>query len=129
MKQKILFTTLVLFTNLFAQNSYYEFGKKVTLTPLLEKKSTNTNLKYYINEKKETIGIVSNELIVKCDENTLKNLILNKYNIKETEKLGKDLYLLRLFNSQNIFELANILYENKTVEFAIPNTIKNIKKR
>ncbi len=129
MKQKILFTTLVLFTNLFAQNSYYEFGKKVTLTPLLEKKSTNTNVKYYINEKKETIGIVSNELIVKCDKNTLKDVILNKYNIKETEKLGKDLYLLRLFNSQNIFELANILYESKTVEFAIPNTIKNIKKR
>ncbi len=129
MKYYILFTISILSSSLFAQNYYYEFGKKVTLTPLLEKKSTNTNLKYYINDKKQTVAIITNELIVKCDEYTLNNKILNTYNIKEKEKLGKDLYLLRLFNTQNIFDLANTLIKDKNIEFAIPNMIKKIKKR
>jgi len=126
---KIILILNIFIATLFANSYYYEFGEKVELKKLNEKRSVNnSDVNYYIKPNGKKIGI-TNDILVKCiDENNCLN-VLNEYEFKNLSKLSKTLFRISLTNNDNIFEICEKLSSNPEIKFAVPNVIKEIKKR
>ncbi len=126
-----IFLSLFLFTgSLLAQESYYySFGKKITLTKLPEARSlVEDNITFYENQYGQKVG-VKPEVIIGCNDVKACKEILKNYDIVSIEKLSKAIYLLKLPDNSNPFEVSNSLYNEISIKFAHPNFIKERKKR
>ncbi len=121
---KIIIFSLLLIS-LEAKEFYYEYGKKIEVTKLFQKRGLNS-ISFYQTSNGEKVG-VKNEIIVKCkDEVCLK--LFKKLNLTDIEKVG-NFYLIKLKKNQNIFKISQKLYEDNSTILAHPNFIKEIKKR
>jgi len=114
-----------------ASDYFYEYGKKVELTPI-DKLSTRSvdlqGVRYYKTKDGKEVGI-KNEIIVKLKKDVDSKEFFSKYNIKNTEHLGSTTYLLKLEKSQNVFTLSQKMYKDSSTIYAIPNRIKKYQKR
>jgi len=114
-----------------ASDYFYEYGKKVELTPV-EKVSSrsieNQNVRYYKTKDGREIGI-KNEIIVKLKKGVDPKGFLLKYNIENSEHLGSTTYLLKLKRSQNVFTLSQEIYKDSDTIYAIPNRIQKYQRR
>ena len=137
MKTNIYLITLLFSTILFAKdNYYYQGGKKVYLLATQEVKtyslnedtSSTTNIKYFSTSKNKIVG-VTDEILLKIDDNTDINTILTKYDITLVKQLTQNLYVVSVKDSTTILDTANRLYEDTQIKFAHPNFIRKIDKR
>jgi len=110
-----------------ADDFYYEYGKKVMIVKSLGSRD-NSGIKYYENSLGKKIG-VTDEIIFQFVDGNSSMDILKKYNITKIDKLSDKLYLIKVPKKQDIFELSQRLYEEKSIEFAHPNFIKERKRR
>lgn len=111
--------------NACASDYFYEYGKKVELTPINtpSTRGLNQNVKYYKTKNGIKIGI-KNEIIVKLKKGVDPKGFFLKYNIKKSEHLGSTTYLLKLSPSQNVFILSQEMYKDDDTIYAIPNKIQ-----
>jgi hypothetical protein len=109
---------------LIASPSYYEYDKQITLTKVTgEKNRSNKNIRYYKKDNGQIVG-VKDEIIVKCiNEKVCKN-IFYKYNLKDVKNLSSTLYLIKVPESEDVFELSSKLYLEKDIEISHPNFVK-----
>jgi len=129
---RFLSMVIALFTlNACASDYYYEYGKKVELTPVENVSSRSIDkqdVKYYKTKDGREIGI-KNEIIVKLKKGVDPKSFFLKYNMKNTEHLGSTTYLLKLEKSQNVFTLSQEMYEDSDTIYAIPNRIQKYQRR
>lgn len=126
---KSILITISLFTFAFSSEFYYEYGKKVILKELPEQRVLNgKDTRYFINEKGHKVG-VSNEIIVKCISSVNCSEKLKELNFTDISNLTSTLYLVKVDNSDEIFTIAQSLYQNENIEFAIPNFLKKRERR
>ncbi len=129
--KNILFLTIVLTLNACANDYFYEYGKKVELTPINNPSTrsiNNSNIKYYKTKDGRKIGI-KNEIIVKLKKDIDPKAFFLKYNITNSEHLGSTTYLLKLSPSQNVFTLSQEMYNDNDTIYAVPNKIQKYYKR
>jgi len=121
---------LILFClSLFANNSFYQNGNLVTLTPLKEARDINNNsVKYYQTQYGQKVG-VTNQILLKCNNDVDCTKTLNKYSFQNITKLTTTIYLITIFNSEDVFEVSKKLYEDENIQFAHPNFLKEKKRR
>ncbi len=123
---KFLSLFVLIFTNILGSDYFFEYGKKVELEPIPSTRDLNNNdVKYYKTRDGRKIGI-KNEIIVKLKKNIKSSDFFKKYNIKSKniEKLGGQIYLIKLEKSQNIFKLSNKMYQDSDTKFAVPNKVQ-----
>ena len=129
---KYLSMIFVMFTlSACAKDYFYEYGKKVELTPVKNLSTRSMNLedvRYYKTRDGEEIGI-KNEIIVKLKKGVEANDFFSKYDIKNTKHLGSTTYLLKLEKNQNVFTLSQKMYKDSSTIYAVPNRIKKYLKR
>lgn len=130
MKKSILFLTFLLFANA-SDNFYYQDGKKVKLIPLQSiQKFSKINTKKTINfykSNKIVVG-VTDKIIVKLKQDNIEKYLLD-FNLTKVKKLGKNLYLLKVSDSDKTVDIANKLTKAKGVIYAHPDFIKKMRKR
>ena len=110
-----------------AQEFYYEFGKKVLLTPTANSRAVD-GIIYYIKADGKKIG-VKDEIILKCKDNISCKDSLKKYKFKSIQNLSSSLILVKVQDAKDTLEIAQKLYNQDNIEFATPNLIKEIRAR
>lgn len=124
----------LLFITIFATISmadiyYYQFGEKVSLTALKETRTVNgKTFKYYKTQNTQKVSF-TNDILIKCVNDTLCRKTLVAYNVHNIKKLTKTLYSVEVNKGSDIFIVAQRLYNDANVKFATPNMIKQRKKR
>ena len=125
MKKTLLF--LLLTNILFAENFYYEFGKKVYVEEKQQVQSkdvkTNNDIKEYKTTEGKTVKF-KNEIIVKCEKDKNCEDDLTTLGIKNFYKISNYFYHIKLDSNQNIFEFSQKIQELDSVKIAHPNFIK-----
>ncbi len=123
---KILLAVLSVST-LFSSSIYYQYGKKVELTPhtqnkalQLNKQDRNISLKYYKNKNDRVVG-VDNTIIVKCLQQKDCISVINKYTNLSFKTISKDTYLISVDNQEEVFDMSVKLYEEGCFKYAHPN--------
>lgn len=121
---KNIFILIFCTSFIYAQDFYYEFGKKVEVKQGVKSKALSSldDIQEYETLDGKKVKF-KNEIILKCNtqrcEEDFKTLEL-----KNIEKISKNFYLIKLDASKNIFEYSQKLHNLKSVEFAHPNFIK-----
>ena len=119
---------ILLSLSLYSSDYYFEYGKKVELTKVKDYRSEGVGgVDYYTTVHGNRVGI-TNELIVKCEQSNCTDT-LKKYNLTNITSLSDSLFLVKLVNNENIFELSRKLYLDENIKFANPNFTKTRKKR
>ena len=126
MVKKIWFMVIVV-SMTQAQEFYYEFGKKVLLTPRVNIRDVN-GVRYYTKADGRKIG-VKDEIILKCKDNILCKDSLKKYEFKSIQNLSSSLILVKVQDAKDTLKIAQELYNQDNIEFATPNLIKEIRAR
>jgi len=117
---------LVLLINIlaFASNHfYYENGNKI----IVEKLDNYSTIDMYKNSKNKKFG-VNNTIIVKFLKLEDIDNIQNRYNINLIKKFSLNTYVFDV-NSNDVFEISALIYEEENVEFSTPNFIKQRRRR
>ncbi len=126
---KIIFLTAIFFTFTWSESYYYEYDKKVTLTKLKEQKVLGNNLvEYYQNAQGKKVG-VTRDIIAKCTKIESCKEIFEKYSLKNFENLTSTLFLIKLNDGDDVFELSQKLYKEEDIVFAHPNFLKKRESR
>ena len=116
----ILFITL----SAFSADYYYEYGKKVELTKVLQSRSyRSSDVTEYLTSKGHKIGI-KNEIIAKCNLGLECEKLFLKYNLTSVSKLSNTLYLIKIIDVKDIFKISQQLHKDKNIVFAQPNLVK-----
>lgn len=118
---------LIACLSLQANDVYYENGQTVTVTKIQDSR-TKDNITYYKNSFGKKIG-VTNEIIFQCKESIDCLSLVEKYKLANLSKLSDSLYIVTIEEGANIFTIAQHLHEEKGVEFANPNFIKERRRR
>ena len=118
---------LFLFLNLYAEEPYYyQQGKKIylhvqqnTQAPSLQREKfqtfkTNANVKL----------ILKDEIIIQLTKEADITALRKKYSLTTVEDLGSRFYLIKEIDTDEIFSLANRLYEDSATLLAHPNFIQ-----
>ncbi|MGA1933197.1 hypothetical protein ACH5BF_10840 [Arcobacter sp. YIC-464] len=136
MKKFLLSVSLTLFsTLLFAEDFYYEFDKKVELTKSLEAKSyslDSQNNSEKIHSYETTDGKTikfKNEIIVQCQKDAYCEDDFSDLNITNYKEISKNFFLIKIEDTQNIFNLAQELYKKEDIKSATPNKLLKIQRR
>ena len=132
--KSIILSLSLLFTFLYSSDNYfYQNGKKVYITPVKQIKSfslkyvsTPSNITYFTTPQNKTLG-VSDEILIKTTAN-IDNLLI-KYSLTLMKQLTINLYLVKVNNKTTLLDTANRLYEDKSIQYAHPNFIRQIDKR
>ena len=109
-----IFLISLFFSNLFSDQIYYEYGKKIELTPITQDKyksisltkypqDTNNSIKYFKKSNAQIVGVDNTILAKSLDDNGCEN-ILQKYNTLEFKTISKNIYLIYLQNQDEIFK-------------------------
>jgi len=128
---KIGFVLIVLFyvNILDATESYYKNGKIIEVEKLHSNRSSNnSNINYYKTSTGNKIG-VKKELIIECKETSTCPTFLESHNLMNYSNLSDTIYIVKIENGENIFNISKILYETGKVNFVHPNFIKTRRKR
>lgn len=132
MKNKIMISFLGLSLLGYANEFYYEKGKKVELTEITSdahQKVQNTEaIRYYKTERGQTVG-VTQDILVECKEGVECRKVLSEYEMLEVRSLTDSIYIVTIAKDQNVFVMSQKLYENSNVKMAHPNFIKEKKRR
>jgi len=88
--------------------------------------STKEVLIYKINNI--TVGITNN-IIIKLDNNQTLNKYLNDFNLTKIKKLGKNLFLVKVSDSNQTLKISNQLTKTEGIKYAHPDFIKKRVKR
>ena len=122
-----LLLLLLSVATLFSSSTYYEYGKKVELTPhtqnkslQLNKQDRNISLRYYKNKNDRVIG-VDNTIIAKCLQQKDCISVINKYTNLRYKTISKDTYLISVDNQEEVFTMSVKLYEEGCFKYAHPN--------
>lgn len=125
MNKLLLF--LLLNTYLFSSSTYYEYGKKVELTPHIQNKSLqlnkqakNNNVRYYKNKDNRVVG-VDNTIIAKCFKQNDCEVILKQYSNLTYKTISKNTYIITVDNQEDVFTMSVKLYEEECFKYAHPN--------
>ncbi|MDC9728786.1 MAG: hypothetical protein PSN04_05570 [Methyloprofundus sp.] len=110
---------------------FYQYNKKITLTPLPDLVRSNTvtsplqSIQYYRTEEGHKVGVY-NKIIVKFHmaDDLDPYLLLSPYDVQIEKQLGPQLYLLITPSNQLTIDLANRLSEQNFIEYAQPDFIK-----
>lgn len=121
MKQFLL--SIFLYSAVFSDVYYYEYGKKVKLTKLKEQRDAVDGTFYYENSANQKVG-VKDEILVKCNSKTECEKIFIKYSFKDIEPLGSNIFLIKLRKTDDIFEISQKLYLEEAITIAHPNFLK-----
>jgi len=113
--------------SLSAESFYYEYGKKVTVKKISDNR-TNSSISYYKNSLGKKIGI-KNEIIFKCMEGKECLSIVKGYNLTDISNLSNNIYIVKILNGNDIFEISQKLYLEDNIEFANPNFVKKRHRR
>ena len=111
-----------------SDNYYYQNNKQIKLTPVNSILRSNTNIDYYVNDKKILIG-VSDKLIVKFYESSNLQKYLLEFNATVEKVLDVNLYLLKVKDKKSTLDVTNKLSEKEDIEYAHPDFLKTIKQR
>jgi len=126
---KIIFLTAIFSCFVWADVYYYEYDKKVTLNKLKEQRIMGDNVvEYYQNIQGQKIG-VTREIIAKCTKKEYCKDIFEKYSLKNVENLTPTIYLIKLDDGNDVFELSQKLYKEEDITIAHPNFVKERKYR
>ncbi len=114
-------------SSLFSSSTYYEYGKKVELTPYIQNKSIqlnkqdrNISLRYYKNQNDRVVG-VDNTIIAKCLQQNDCISVINKYTNLRYKIISKDTYIISVDNQEEVFDMSVKLYEEGCFKYAHPN--------
>jgi len=113
--------------SLNAESFYYEYGKKVTVEKISESRS-NSGTSYYKNSLGKKVGI-KNEIIFKCVDGKECLSIVKRYNLKDISNLSDNIYIAKVLEGSDIFEISQKLYLEDSIEFANPNFVKKRHRR
>jgi len=116
---------------LFGKCFYYEFDKKVVLEPIYLKNTRSLSqdeIKFYRTEDGKLVKF-KNEIVVKLKEGADANKLFKMYKIKRFKEFAKNRYIVVPQNDEDILILAQKLYANPNIIYAIPNKIKTYIKR
>jgi len=122
---------------LFSGQSYYEYGKKIELTPITQNKSTtllknnidnNISIKYYKKSNTQIVG-VADTIIAKCLDLNQCNKVIEKYTTLEFKIISKNTYLIKINNLEDIFDISTTLFEEGCFLYVHPNFYKEKKLR
>ncbi len=125
---KIYLLSIFLYSTLFSDVYYYEYGKKIKLTKIKEQRDVADGTLYYENSVGQKVG-VKNEILVKCNSKIECEKIFIKYSLKGIETLSSNIFLIKLKEIDNLFELSQKLYLEEAITIAHPNFIKKRYKR
>lgn len=133
MKKAVISSLFALSILSVAADFYYENGQKVEVSKLYEKRSVEQNasikkVTYYKTSKGHKVGVL-NEILVQCKTGINCKELLNKYDIASVTALSDTIFLVNIATDQNVFEISQKLYEDKDVELAHPNFVKEKKRR
>ena len=110
-----------------ADNFYYEYGKKVDLKHLNTQRDLG-GIQYYEKSNGSKVGL-KDEIILKCKDNISCKDSLLKYKFKSIKNLSNTLIIVQIEDKEDIFKIAQELYNEDNIEFATPNFIKERKAR
>ena len=122
MKYFLLFVPFSLWA---IENYYYEYGKKVYLSPVTSNTRELSKTSNDIHKYKTANGTIvkfKNEILVKLKKNVDIINFFTKYNLNY-KMLNKRLFLIKVSKNQNIFQLLQDLYQDSDTEFVVPNKI------
>jgi len=119
---KIIFFILVIVIFANSKNFYLNYKQEKVSFSSLE--SNSTSIKYYKNERRDTVG-VTNEILIIFDSDTPLILeIMKKYPLELEKKLDETIYLFSIEDRKNLFSVVSQLNLEKEVKYAEPNFIK-----
>ena len=127
--KKLLLLFLVFSLNLFGDVYYFSNGEKIVLT-----KISNTRVLaqdgtvYYETEFGHKVG-VRDEILVECEDGVECKKLLLSYNVKKVSSLSKKLFIVKIFDNENIFEVSQKLYNDNKIKLAHPNFMRQKKRR
>ncbi len=121
MKNIVLIMSILF--SLYGGDYYYEYGKRVELFKVTQARAQNSNVTYYETASGSSVGL-KNEVIFKCGVDIDCREVVAKYNFTSISKLSDTLYLVKLLNGEDVFEISQKLHKEKDIEFAQPNLVK-----
>jgi hypothetical protein len=125
---------LMILTFLFLQyihakdNNYYKNNQIIHLTPYNTSLRINSNIDYYKNTEGVILG-VTDRLIVKFKNTKHFEEISDEFNITVSKKLDKKLYLFKTINKKATIDIAKLLNEKESIEYAHPDFVKKNRRR
>lgn len=126
---KTLLSIILLYSTLWSETYYYQYGKKVQLTKLKESRVANDqNISYYQNASGQKIG-VKNEILTKCKQVDQCSEIFEKYKLTKIKHLTKKILIITLDKDMDPFDTSQKLSLEEKIEFAHPNFIKRRQRR
>lgn len=134
-----IFLISIFLSNLFSNQIYYEYGKKIELTPITQDKyksipltqnsqDSNNSIKYYEKSNAQIVGVDNTILAKSLDDDGCEEILQN-YNTLEFKTISKNIYLIYLKNQDEIFDISVKLYEEGCFEYVHPNFYKEKKSR
>jgi len=128
MKKVVLFL-LVYTVTLFGESYYFDNGEKRILTKISTQRGLNQNsTTYYKTQKGHKIG-VKDEILVQCQDGVNCKEVLQSYSMKKITQLTEKLFVVKISDRDDIFEISQKLYYDKNIKLAHPNFIKSKKRR
>ncbi len=124
---KNLFFLILSLNFLYANNFYYEFDKKIEVTEIKES-SDLEGVKEYLTNDGRTVKF-ANEILVQCKQNAYCNDDFEDLTLTNIEQIDSTFFLIKLDDSQNIFEYCEKLHQKDDIQSAHPNFINQRKKR
>lgn len=103
---------------------FYAYGQKVLLTPLpVSRAASNHEITYYQTQDGAKLG-VKHDVIIGCRKDANCTNLFHAYTIKSIKQLSPTLYLLKLPENLNPFDVANQLLKENKIILAHPNFIQ-----
>jgi len=116
-------------TLLYGGEYYYEFGKKVELTPAMDSRdSTNSDIHVYKTRDGKKVKF-KHEVMIKFKDDIDIEDFFKSFNIKNYKRISEKVYLVKPPKDMDVIVLAKDMYESNKLVYAIPNKINNYKKR
>ncbi len=122
-------------SHLFGDAFYYNNGKKIDLSPMdtqsISKRSgarIPSATKYYKTPNGTRIG-VSKQLIIQFNDADSVDRVMRDYKLVLMKKIYKNTYLFKVDALSDALKISNQIYKLKSVKFAHPNFIREVKIR
>jgi len=122
---------LFITTTVFADVYYYQNSKRVYLTNDTTNKASSLHVKdvrYYTTPNNSVLG-VKNEIVFKIKQDVNISNVVKKFQLKNLQDLGNGFYLIKDVATEQLFSLANRLYEDNATELSHPNFVQKRFKR
>ncbi len=118
------YLTFILFLNtLYAKDIYYyQNNHKVYLKQIEKLNRDSKHIRY--ETKSNIILIVKNQIIVKFISTNNIEKYIKEYDLILVKQLDKNLYLFKINDKNNLFDITNQLGNKNDIKYAQPDFIK-----